>query len=248
MPLEKLDPIPLMPYWKHQPPLVQSQRLNNQSIGAINFLWIGENLPAAVWPAVQAAIASAPALQEEPSCPQIKDAMTSMFKADPWLKSFWLLAIKAAVVRPSRPFSKSILGSEQLPRSSAARFNFAEAAALQACSWATQSETDPANDPELTASAHAFCWTWEEWVRFGRVIEWQSIYRAWSLDGSSFVEEGCTVDFKWSVGRGRDDWGWRSAQIASERLNIIWRTLVHQVWSGKKGRETYYQRLKWLRR
>lgn len=94
----------------------------------------GGDLPAAVWAVAQAAIASAPALQLEASCWQTKDAMTPIFKAEPWLKSAWLTAWKDSSVRPSRPAANSIAGSEQVPKSRAARLTLAEAAALQAAS------------------------------------------------------------------------------------------------------------------
>ena len=54
-----------------------------------------ENIQAAASAAVQAVLVASGALQEVESCPQMKEAMTPMFNADPWLKSCWLAAMKA---------------------------------------------------------------------------------------------------------------------------------------------------------
>lgn len=53
------------------------------------------NVQAAASAAVQAVLVASEALQEVESCPQMKEAMTPMFNADPWLKSCWLAAMKA---------------------------------------------------------------------------------------------------------------------------------------------------------
>src|ERR1700710_1368082 len=107
----------------------------------------------------QAAIASAPALHELANCPQMNCAITPIFNALPWLKSFWLTAWKLASVRPSRPTANSTAGEPQDPKSNAARRTFLAAAALHASSCALQSPTDvPASDPELAALEQAvFC-------------------------------------------------------------------------------------------
>ncbi len=83
---------------------------------------------------MQAAIAAAEALHLLDSWPQMKDEMTLMFSADPWLKSTWLTASKAASLRPSRPSANSMAGLEQEPKSRAARLTLADTAALQAAS------------------------------------------------------------------------------------------------------------------
>jgi len=50
---------------------------------------------AAASAAVHAVLVASGALQEVESWPQMKDAITPMFNADPWLKSFLLAAMKA---------------------------------------------------------------------------------------------------------------------------------------------------------
>jgi len=116
------------------------------------------SLPAAVWPALHAETVAAPALHLDSSWPQMNEAMTSIFNAEPWLNSESSLAMKAAWSRPSRPSSNTILGSEHDPRSRACRFTLAEAAALHSFSWALQSETEPSADPLLIALAQALFW------------------------------------------------------------------------------------------
>lgn len=42
--------------------------------------------------------------------------MMPMVRAEPWLKSRWFEAMKEGCWRPSRPFLKTMVGSEQDPR------------------------------------------------------------------------------------------------------------------------------------
>lgn len=70
---------------------------------------------------VHDACTSAGALHGLPSRWQMNPATTAMLRADPWLKSCWLAAMNASVLRPSSPASKRMLALEHEPRSGAAR-------------------------------------------------------------------------------------------------------------------------------
>lgn len=109
---------------------------------------------------------------------QMKPAITPMLSADPWLKSFWFAAIKAAVLRPSMPLPNTMLASEQLPRSRAARSATRDVATRRRASrrrrflrllaawhavfcW-SHCPTPPESWPAFAAFAHALCWTSHE--------------------------------------------------------------------------------------
>ncbi len=80
---------------QQQPASFHQQRLilrvSEFEIGDEGFRYV----QAAASAAVQAVLVASGALQEVESCPQMKEAMTPMFSADPWLKSCWLAAMKA---------------------------------------------------------------------------------------------------------------------------------------------------------
>ena len=97
----------------------------------------------------------------------MKEAITPIFNALPWLNSLSSAGSKESSLRPSRPAAKMIAGLVQDPKSRAARAFLAEAAALQAASWVLQSPTvSPERLPELTALAHALFWTWNSLVTY----------------------------------------------------------------------------------
>ena len=117
------------------------------------------SLPEAVWPAVQAVIAAAEALQLLLNLWQLKAAITPILRAFPWGKESWSTAWKAPSVRPARPLANSMAGLPQVPKSRAARLIFADAAALQASSWSLQSLTlVPARVPEFAALEQSVFW------------------------------------------------------------------------------------------
>lgn len=102
----------------------------------------------------------------------MKPATTAMLSAEPWLKSCWFAGTKAAVLRPSMPSPKTMLASEQLPRSRAARSERVDVAARrwsrlrrflrlfaewQAVFCWSHWLTDAEILPELAASAQALC-------------------------------------------------------------------------------------------
>ena len=72
---------------------------------------------------------------------------------------------KAGSLRPSSPLANLIVGSVQLPRSSARLCFLEEAAELQAVSWESHWATPPDREPELAALAQELCWIAQErWI------------------------------------------------------------------------------------